>query len=91
MHLTVKGGMISSTVKEGARMCNERFLERNASLCRRSGQARPKLKHRGGQAAVEYMIMAGMLVLAATIFAVFLYTFKEHGGRVLDLVASEYP
>lgn len=40
---------------------------------------------------VEYVITAGMLVLTVTIFAVFLYTFREHSGRVLDLVASEYP
>jgi len=45
----------------------------------------------GGQAMVEYLITAGMLIVAVAILAVFLYTFKEHGGRVLDLVASEYP
>jgi hypothetical protein len=37
------------------------------------------------------MIVAGMLVLSVTILAVFLYTFREHSGRVLDLVAFEYP
>jgi hypothetical protein len=40
---------------------------------------------------VEYAITAGMLVLVASILAVLLYTFKENGNRVLDLVASEYP
>ena len=39
----------------------------------------------------EYAIMAGMLVLSAVILAVFLYTFRQYSGRVLDLVASEYP
>ena len=44
-----------------------------------------------GQAMIEYVIIAGMLLAAVAILAVFLYTFKEHSGRVLDLVASEYP
>ena len=46
---------------------------------------------RSGQAMVEYAIVAGMMVLAASVLAVFLYAFREYGGRVLDLVASEYP
>lgn len=46
---------------------------------------------RGGQTALEYLITAGMLIASVAILAVFLYTFKEYGGRVLDLVASEYP
>jgi hypothetical protein len=44
-----------------------------------------------GQAMMEYVIVAGMLVAAVAILAVFLYAFKAHGGRVLELVASEYP
>ena len=44
-----------------------------------------------GQVMIEYVITAGMLIAAVTIFAVFLYTFKEYGARVLDMVASEYP
>jgi len=46
---------------------------------------------RSGQAAVEYMLVAGMLIAAVVMLSVFLYTFREHSGRVLDLVASEYP
>jgi hypothetical protein len=46
---------------------------------------------RRGQTSVEYLITAGMLIASVAILAVFLYTFKEYGGRVLDLVASEYP
>jgi hypothetical protein len=46
---------------------------------------------RSGQTMIEYVIVASMLVLAASILAVFLYAFREYGGRVLDLVASEYP
>ncbi len=52
---------------------------------------RKHLHHKAGQAAAEYAITAGMLVLALLILAVFLYTFKEHSGRVLNLAASEYP
>ncbi|MFO7871804.1 MAG: hypothetical protein R6V03_10290 [Kiritimatiellia bacterium] len=46
---------------------------------------------RGGQAMIEYVITAGMLIAAVAIMAVFLYTFRENSGRILDLVASEYP
>jgi Flp pilus assembly pilin Flp len=49
------------------------------------------MRSRKGQAAVEYALTAGMLIIAITVLAVFLYAFKEHGGRVLDLAASEYP
>jgi len=49
--------------------------------------ARSKL----GQATVEYVVTAGMLIATVSIMAVLLYTFKEHSNRVLDLVASEYP
>ena len=44
-----------------------------------------------GQAMTEYVIVAGMLTAAVAILAVFLYTFKEYGGRVLDLVCADYP
>jgi hypothetical protein len=40
---------------------------------------------------VEYMILAAMLVVTASILAVFLYSFRENAGRVIDLAASEYP
>ena len=48
-------------------------------------------RRKAGQAMTEYLIVAATLVLAVSILAVFLYTIKEHGGRVFDLVASEYP
>jgi hypothetical protein len=44
-----------------------------------------------GQVMLEYAIVSGMLLAAVAILAVFLYTFREQAGRVLDLVASEYP
>jgi len=40
---------------------------------------------------VEYMLVAAMLMATVAIFAVFLYAFKEHSGRVLDLIALDYP
>ena len=46
---------------------------------------------RRGQATVEYVIVAGMLIASLAILVVFLYSFKEYGGRVLDLAGSEYP
>lgn len=46
---------------------------------------------RSGQAATEYVVVAGMLLASVMILALLLYTFKEYGGRILDLVASEYP
>lgn len=47
--------------------------------------------HRDGQTVVEYMILAVMLLFCITIMAVFLFTFREYGSRVLDLVASDFP
>jgi hypothetical protein len=40
---------------------------------------------------IEYMALAVMLVITASIMAVFLYAFRENSGRILDLAASEYP
>ncbi|MGQ9662152.1 MAG: Flp family type IVb pilin [Kiritimatiellia bacterium] len=44
-----------------------------------------------GQTMLEYVIIAGMLTAMVAILAVFLYVFREHSGRVLNLLASEYP
>lgn len=44
-----------------------------------------------GQAMVEFLIIAAMLVLSVTILSAMLYTFKENSSRVLNLVGSEYP
>jgi hypothetical protein len=51
----------------------------------------PPANRRSGQAMIEYVIVAAMLMSTIAILAVFLYSFREFGGRVLDLVASEYP
>lgn len=44
-----------------------------------------------GQAMVEYVIIAGLLMACMGILTVFFVTFKEYGGRILALVSSEYP
>lgn len=46
---------------------------------------------RRGQAMVEYMVVACMFILAISVLAVFLYSFREDSGRILDLMASDYP
>jgi Flp pilus assembly pilin Flp len=49
------------------------------------------LYQKSGQAMIEYVVLAVFVILTVSIMAVLLYTFKEQGGRVLDLAASEYP
>ena len=44
-----------------------------------------------GQAMIEYLISAAVLLAAVAILAIFLYVFKQNGGRILDLIAYEYP
>ena len=52
-------------------------------MCRRAGRA--------GQVMVEYAVVTGLLLGVALLLAVFLFAFKEFGGRILDLIAYEYP
>ena len=44
-----------------------------------------------GQAMTESMIVAAMLMSTVAILALLLYVFKEYGGRIMNLVSSEYP
>lgn len=46
---------------------------------------------RSGQAMVEYIICAAALIAVVALLALLLVTVRESSGRVLDLVASEYP
>ena len=46
---------------------------------------------RSGQVMTEYVLTAGVLLATVAILSLFLYTFKEHSGRVLELASSEYP
>ncbi len=40
---------------------------------------------------LEYLFVVGVFISIIAILAVFLYTFKEHSDRVINLVASDYP
>jgi len=44
-----------------------------------------------GQAMIEYIFTAAILMAMIGVLSVFLYSYKEHTSRVMDLAASEYP
>lgn len=46
---------------------------------------------RAGQVVLEYVVVAGITLTLIVMLALLLYVFKEYGGRILDLLASEYP
>jgi len=46
---------------------------------------------RSGQAMVEYVVVAGILLASTAIMTLFLSVFRDYGTRVLNLVGSEYP
>jgi len=46
---------------------------------------------RRGQVMVEYIIVAGMLIMCIAAISLFLNTFKSNSYRVVELSASEYP
>ena len=50
-----------------------------------------KASSRRGQAMTEFMIVAGALLAGLAILMLFKETVMEYGGRVLNLVGSEYP
>jgi len=50
-----------------------------------------KSDRRKGQALVEYVVATGMLLGVLLMLTLFLYTFKEYGKRILDLIAFDYP
>jgi hypothetical protein len=49
------------------------------------------LRTRSGQAMIEYVVIAGMLLATVVIFSMFMYAFKQDSGRSMDIVAYEYP
>lgn len=57
-----------------------RHRKQNSSLIRKRGQT-----------MVEYVFTAVILMSIVAVMAVFLYSYKEHTNRVMDLAASEYP
>jgi hypothetical protein len=63
----------------------------NSLTARAFRQNAGERKENGGQALVEYVIIAGIMVLSVTIISLFMYTFKEQSSRILDLVSSEFP
>ncbi|MGI5868596.1 MAG: hypothetical protein ACOX9C_04000 [Kiritimatiellia bacterium] len=52
---------------------------------------KPGRRDRQGQAMVEYMLAAVVVIGLLFAMAYLLYALKQNGNRVLDLVASEYP
>ncbi len=44
-----------------------------------------------GQVIIEYIITTAVLMATIAIIAVFLYTFRENSGRIINLSASEFP
>jgi len=44
-----------------------------------------------GQAMLEYVMVLAMSLGVLLTLGFFIYVFKEHGGRILDLVSSSYP
>ena len=51
----------------------------------------PVRSARSGQAMLEYVIAAGIVLTMIVMLSFLLYALKQNGNRVLDLVASEYP
>ncbi len=56
-----------------------------------SGSFQQRTRRRRGQAITEFVLVLTSLLLLLVMVSLFLYTFREYGGRVLNLVASEYP
>lgn len=46
---------------------------------------------RGGQAMIEYVVVAVALLAAVAVLAFFLYALRLQADRTLTLVSSDYP
>ena len=57
----------------------------------KASNQRKARRRKAGQAMVEYAVLTGLTLGILLLLAVFLFAFKEAGGRVLDLIAYEYP
>jgi uncharacterized protein (UPF0333 family) len=44
-----------------------------------------------GQTILEYTLVLSMSLGILVTLGFFIYVFKEHGGRILELVSSRYP
>ncbi len=40
---------------------------------------------------MEYVLVMGTTIGVLVMLALLFYTFKEYGGRILNLISSEYP
>ena len=67
------------------------FTMSAASVTLSRMMVRSKARRRRGQAMTEFMIVAGSLLAGLAILLLFKDTVVEYGGRVLNLVGSEYP
>ncbi len=71
-----------------------KFRSRGACTCSRLQGCIPtktRRRARGGQAIVEFVVVMGVLLALVAMLSLFLEVQREHGDRVLRLVASEYP
>lgn len=66
-----------------------------AGLCRAAAGIFPRFgrprRGRAGQAAVEYVLAAGVLLACVGVLAVALYALRQHAGRVIALMAADAP
>lgn len=46
---------------------------------------------KSGQSMLEYIMVLAMTLGVMVTLGFFIYVFKEHGGRILNLVSSNYP
>jgi hypothetical protein len=46
---------------------------------------------KNGQTMLEYVIVLGMSLGIIVTIGFFMYVFKEHGGRILDIISGPYP
>lgn len=52
---------------------------------------KPSPTSKRGQTILEYTLVLSMTLGILVTLGFFIYVFKEHGGRILDLVSSPYP
>lgn len=50
-----------------------------------------RARRRSGQAMTEYVLVMGTTIGVLVMMALLFYTFKEYGGRIINLISSEYP
>jgi hypothetical protein len=53
--------------------------------------AHRRYARRAGQAAIEYLLVAAVTLAMVAVLGVLLYSVREHGRRVLDLVGANSP